>query len=170
MRIVVHTFGLGLIVQRHVRGTVRTQRRRLVVDAEVLLQLPTAGKALRFCLADGLGQHEGAEDAQQLHEGNCDGACGDQHRTLADDEGHAVEAALLEDLCGAIRSADVAGAAVGQSDRIVTVSRKDILPVLTAIHTAALELKDRSSIRGVGWIRKRKRLTNSCIMSTESLT
>lgn len=59
---------LALVVQLHVRRTVWTERGRFVVDSQILLQLPATGQSLRFRLANGLGQHKGTHDAQQLDE------------------------------------------------------------------------------------------------------
>ena len=124
-----------VLVQRHVRRTVGTERGGLVVDAQVLLQLPTASLALTLGLADGLGQHEGAHDAQELNKGDCDGTRGDEHRTLGDHEAHALEAAGLEDH-GAVTGS---GAAVGNGD-LTACSNTLVRPVLPSVDSAALQL------------------------------
>lgn len=69
MWVVVHVLGLGLLVQGDIGRAVRTQRRGLVVDSQVLLQLPTAGETLRLGLANRLGQHECADYSQKLVNG-----------------------------------------------------------------------------------------------------
>lgn len=46
MWVIVHISGLGLLIQLDVGGTVRTQRSWLVVDSQILLQLPATSKTL----------------------------------------------------------------------------------------------------------------------------
>lgn len=46
------------------------ERERICEDAEALVELPAASLTNRFSASDGFGQHESANDAEELDEGN----------------------------------------------------------------------------------------------------
>lgn len=76
-----------------------------------------------------------------LHKGHRHRSSGDQHSTLADHEGHAIEATVLEDL--RIVEAGIApGTAVRQLDVVgVLLPGQNTLPILFTSHTTTLQLK-----------------------------
>lgn len=110
-----------------------------------------------------------------LNKGDCNCSGGDQHRTLADQELHAVEAPVLKDrrVVDQIRI-DVAG--VGQLNYIRVGARNNALPVVLAIDSTTFQLKFWVSEMVFSSLFLQKFysipiiLTNSCIMFTESST
>lgn len=57
------------------------------------MKLPTARFANGLRASNGLGQHERANDAEELNEGDGQSACGDQHGALRYDVVERAEAA-----------------------------------------------------------------------------
>jgi hypothetical protein len=75
--------------------------------SKALVELPAASFANRLRAADGLGQHERTNDAEELDESNREGSRGDQHCALLNDIVEARQAAVsIKVIAGFVRSDD----------------------------------------------------------------